>query len=65
MRVASIFLLLISLTACSLSPVKAPEIQRYRISTANTKSYRKHPLDASILVNKPIANPGFETDVMI
>ena len=64
-RAVSLFFLVITLSACSLSPVKAPDVQRYRISRASLKSYRKQALDASILVSKPIANPGYQTDAMI
>jgi len=59
--------ILATLTACGsmLAPIKTPEVKQYTLNTPSSKTLTSRSTNKSILIPRPIANPGYETDKMI
>lgn len=58
-------LLSASMAACSLSPVKSTPTHQYALLKVSQQRLSRHATRRSILVNAPLASPGYRTDRML
>lgn len=52
------------MSACSLSPVKTPDVATYTLNPIAATFSHWHKTQKTILVSKPEANPGYDSDSM-
>lgn len=66
-KVVMLFLSIVFLSGCSLSPVKTAPISTFTLTNSNihTAAFRKAESNLTILVTQPVASPGYSTSRMM